>query len=484
MEKLDMSIDTIIKKLKKISGNNSNLFSRKLKVGNDTLAYIYLESVSSDEIISNTILKSISIDSKTTIINIQNLFKKLENTIPGSKLKIIDNYNDMFYHLASGFTCIITENERKAIAIETRKQLDRGVTEVTSEPSVKGPKDSFTENHITNLGLIRKRIKDPNLWFEEVIVGRRTKTKVSIGYIKDVALKENVEKIKKKIENIDIDGIIDSSYIRDFIVEKKSIFPQILTTERPDMACGHLLEGKIVVLVENSPLALILPTILVDFIHASEDYYQKSTNANLTRILRVIAFIVTIITPAFFIAITNFNQEVIPNNLLISIAIQREGVPFPTIVEILLLITMFEVLRESDVRTPTAMGTSISIVGALVLGDAAVTAGIVSPIVVIIIAFTAISGLLFTDIDIINSFRWWRLLFLLGAATLGLIGFVIVFLIFITEISSQDSIGTPYLIPIAPFKKNDLKDTFTTSSRDNMVYRSSYLSKNKRRLGK
>lgn len=414
-----------------------------------------------------------------------NLFKSLQNTIFNSHLKTIDNYEDIYYYLASGYTVIFINGEKKAIAIETKNELDRGVTESTSESVIRGPKDSFTENNAINLGLIRKRIKDPNLWFDETVIGKRTRTKVTIAFINDIVDEKNVKQIKQKLQNIDIDGILDGGSVRELIMTKqKSSFPKFKSTERPDLACKSLLEGKIVILIENSPFILITPGLFVDFLHSAEDEYQKSINTNFTRILRTIAFILTIVTPGFYIAITTFNQQMIPNELLISLSIQREGVPFPTAFEIIILITTFEILRESDIRIPNAMGSAIGIVGALVLGDAAVSAGIISPIVVIIVAITAICGLLYTDIDFVNATRLWRFIFILFSIICGLIGFVIAGIIFITKLCSLEIQGVPYLAPIAPFDRKSQEYAIIRKSKDKVKYRPLFLKiKDKKRAG-
>ena len=262
------------------------------------------------------------------------------------------------------------------------------------------------------------------------------------------------------IKNIKINAILDSGYIRDFLVANKStIFPKIKSTERPDLACSALLEGKIVILVENSPFVLITPTVLVDYFHTSEDYYQKTANVNVTRILRFIAFILTIITPAFYVAVTTFNQEMIPNQLLISLAIQQDGVPFPTAFEVIMMMITFEILRECDIRIPSPMGTAVSIVGALVLGDAAVSAGIVSPIVIIVIAITSICGLLFNDIDFVNALRIWRFIFLFLATIAGIIGIIIGIIYMIVKLSDIETEDIPYLEPFSPLHFKGLKDS-------------------------
>lgn len=479
MEEISKKVKENFKNITDALGNSGDIVKREIQLGKQKIGYIYLESVASDDKISDFFMKDISSYIKINEENLYNeLFTSLKNTIPNSHLKTIDKTKDIFYYLSGGYTCIFVEGEQTCIAVETKTKLDRGVVEATSEANVRGPKDSFTENHNINLGLIRKRIKDEHLWLQEVIVGRRTKSKVTIAYLEDVANLEIVEKIKTKLNNIDVDGILDSGYIREFLLAgNKSFMPRFISTERPDLACSSILKGKIVVLVENSPYALIIPALLIDFMHAPEDDYQKPSNVTFIRILRSISFFLTIFLPGIYIALTTFNQEIIPNELLISLAVQREGVPFPTAVETLMMIITFEMLRESDIRIPKAEGSAIGIVGALVLGEAAVTAGIVSPIVIIIIGITSISGLLFTDIDVVNGIRWWRIICVLFSLSMGIIGFLTCAILFVIKLASMEYEGVPYLAPFAPFYLEEQKDAIIRLPRTKIFKRPVYLSK-------
>ena len=445
-----MNIEKTIKEIKKSLGNSCDISSRIIKIKNKKIGYIFLESVTSDDKISDFIVKSLNKNIKTNLFN--NIFIELKNNIYNSKVSIIKNKNEIFYYLSSGFTCIITESSKKLIIVETKANLDRGIDESKSEAIIRGPKDSFTENYMSNIGLIRKRIKDKNLHFDEIKLGRRTKTKISLTYINDLVKKENIIKIKNQLKKLDIDGLIDSGPLRDYLTRKnKCAFPTIISTERPDKCIEALLNGKIIIMVENTPFQLIIPGIFMDIFHVPEDYYQEPINVTITRILKFIGFFITLITPAIYIALTTYNFEIIPDNLLISIAIQRQGVPFPTVIETVIMLITFEILRESDIRLPNQMGAAISIVGALVLGDAAVSAGIVSPIIIIVVAITCVSGLLFTDIDVVNAIRIWRFIFILSATTLGLIGLVISTIMFITKLSSLEILEIPYLAGISPF---------------------------------
>lgn len=472
------SVEDNIDYIKQMNNNSSDIVTRIIKKKNKTVGYIYLESVSSDDKISDFLNKSL-----VSNISFTNVLKHLQNDIYCSHITTCDNFEELFYYLSSGYTALFIDNEAKCIVVETKTTLDRGVSEGSSEPIVRGPKDSFTENHAINLGLIRKRIKDPNLIFDEIKVGRRTKTKVAIAYIKDIADNNRVNEIAKKIKTIDIDGILDSGYIREFLQNDSiSLFPQMISTERPDLACSSLLDGKIIVIVENTPYVLIIPGLFVDFIHSPEDNYQKPLNATFNRILRIICFITATFTPAIYISLMTFNPEIIPDQLLISLAIQRDGVPFPTAVEVLVFIITFEILRQADVHSPTVSGSAMNIVGALILGDAAVNAGIVSPIAIIVIAITSICELVFYDVDMINAIRQWRIIFIIASLFLGVIGVVAAMFIFVSKLSSLISFGIPYLTPISPFSTVGIKNYILRFKRPKLKERAKYLSKNSRRL--
>jgi spore germination protein KA len=479
--KIDNNIDIIFQKIKEMNGNSSDIATRIIEKNKNRIGYIFLESVSSDDKISNFLNKGIIESDKKKFFD--SFYNTMKNSIFNSNMKSCDNYEELFYFLASGFTVIVFDNEESAIVVETRLPLDRGVVESTSETIVRGPKDSFTENHNKNIGLIRKRIKDYNLWFEDIRVGRRSKTKISVAYLKDVVPDEKTKKVVDAIKNIDIDGIIDTGYIRELIEkEQKTLFPKVISTERPDLACTSLLDGKIVILVENSPFVIILPAVLNDFFKSPQDEYQKSFNASFNRIIRMICFLLALLTPAVYIALMTYNQEIIPDQLLISLSAQREGVPFPTAVEVLLFVLTFEVLREADIHAPSFSGSAMNVVGALILGDAAVSASIVSPIVIIIVAVTSICELVFYDIDVTDAVREWRLIFILAATFMGIIGIVVALIIFIAKLSSIECLGTSYLTPISPLFTKSLKNSFIRVNRKKLKNRPTFLTDNLKRL--
>ena len=448
-------LDKIIETMKKDFKNSPDIIFRKVKIKKKEILLIYNVTLTNSNNINEFILEKLTTLKKR--ITRKNIYNHLTNIIPENVIQDVENKNDLYTKIGSGFTIVIIENE-KPFAIETRQDLSRGISEPLTEQSISGPKDAFTENYQTNIGLIRKRIKTNNLVIKEKTIGKQSKTKIAIFYMDNIIEPDLLKDVENRLDNIDIDAILDSTYIKEILEKEQSAFPTVMTTERPDNASLSLLEGKICIAAENSPYALIIPTFFSDLFHAAEDNYQSSINVTFTRIIRYTAFLLAIILPAFHVAITTYDHEAIPVTLLINFAAQREGVPFPLIAEALGLTLVFELLRESDIRMPHLSGTAISILGAIVLGDAAVAAGIVSPIMVIIIALSAISSLMFSNIGMVNAIRLWRIIFMLFASIAGIIGIFFASIILITHLSSLRTVSKPYLYPLIPLDKTFLKE--------------------------
>lgn len=473
-----MDIENIVKKLKKETKQSDDITYRLKYICGKKIYVIYNEPLTSSDKISDFIIRSLDKINKR-YDNSNDLELIIKNDIDNFKIKEITTYKDISYYLNYGFTIILIENSNIALALETKKDLARSISVPQAESTIRGPMDAFVEDMQTNIGLIRRRIKDNNFWEENIDVGRYTKTKVSILYINTIAKKEQVEKVKKLINNIDIDGVISSGTIKNLIEkENKSVFPTIFSTERPDSVCQNLLKGKIVIMVDTSPYALILPTVFNDYFITTEDSFSKSINISFTRIIRYIAFFISLLTPAIYIAITTYNQEILPTQLLVSFTSQRVSVPFPAFIEALIMIIAFEILRESDLRIPTFTSSALSIVGTLILGEAAVSAGIVSPIMIIVIAITSISALLFTEPELINGLRWYRLLFMIGASLMGIYGVIIIFIYFIIKMTSLDSFGIPYFFPYSPVSLTGLKNSFIKFPTKDLNKREKVLSNN------
>lgn len=429
------------------------------------LYIFYLETLCDQDKINNYILE---------FSNAFKLPKDIKKLLPSPNLKDIDDYKSLCEYLENGFTIIIDKD--KAYAIETKANITRAIESPSTEPTLYGAKDSLNENYQNNLGLIKRRIKTNHLKNDEFTIGRYSKTRVSALYIDTIVKKELVDEINKKLSTIDIDGVNDIGELKVFLnKDDKNFFPAIRITERPDVISKSLLEGKVIIIMDTSPYALILPSFLVDFINPISDDYTKSINVNFLKMLRFFCLLLSIITPALYIAITCFNQETIPTNLLINFQSQRESIPFPSIVECFITLIICEVLRESDIRFPSKYGSAISILGGLVLGESAVSAGLISPIMIIIIAITFISSMIFSDIEIMNAIRSWRFIFLLIASFFGLYGVGLGFILLIVNLASYENFSKPYLFPIAPFDISYIKETIF-KMRNNK--RSKMLSKN------
>ena len=448
----------ILQKLKEETNNSSYIIYRKKYINKKRIDIIYHEALTSDTKISDFIIRSL--DNIERIYNKEDfLYDTIKNNISNIKIKEIKNYQDITNYLNNGFVILLIEDDY-SLALEAKKNLSRSIDKPITEMTIRGSLDSFTENIETNIGLIKRRIKSNKLWNKDLFIGKYTKTKISILHIEGITNNTLERSIVEKLSNIEIDRIIDSGTIKHLIQkEYKTIFPTILSTERPDRVCDCLLNGKTIIVVDNSPFVLIMPISFNDFFISEEDKDAKFMNNTLIRILRYLAFFITIITPGAYIAITTFNQEMIPLELLINFASQRSSVPFPAFFEALIMLLSFDILRESDMRIPNIGGTAISVVGALILGEAAVNAGIVSPIMIIIEAITAISALLFTEPELINSIKWYRILFMIGGTTFGMYGIYIIFIYFITNLVSINSFNKPYLIPYAPLSIEGIKNS-------------------------
>lgn len=446
-------MEEIIKKIKQDTKNSSDIIIRDFFIDDKKIYMIFSETTCSSIFINDFVLKKL-----TTITNSNSLFNDIYNTIPSPNVKEIFEYKDILTNLFNGFCFLLIED--KILMIEARAILDRGITSTENEVSLVGPKDSFTENFNKNIGLIRKRIKSTNLIVNSIFIGKESNTKVGICYMDSICDNNLVKEIKSKLEKINIDAIIDTGYIREILLDKESIFPTVNITERPDTVSQALLEGKVVIVVDNTPFAMIIPTFFIDFLHTPDDYYQKPLNVTFIRIIRFIAFLIAIFLPAYYISVTTHNHESIPIDLLVNFSKQRLGVPFPGFIEAFVMIISFEILRESDARVPSKVGSSLSILGGLILGEAAVSAGLVSPIMIIVVALSVISGLLFTSNSLAYTIRYYRFILLVLSAFFGLFGMFVGMMFLIIKLCSINSFGYPYTAPFAPLIKSELRDSF------------------------
>lgn len=447
----------IINKLKEETNNSSYIVYREKYINNIKIDIIYNEVLTDQDKMSNFIYRSLDHIEKIYQEK-ELLYDVIKNNISNIKIKEINNYQDICKYLNNGFVILLIEDDY-SLALEVKKNLTRSIEKPMTETTIRGAMDSFTENIETNIGLIKRRLKTNKLWNEDMELGKYTKNKISILTIKgltDYKIKDN---IINKLNSLEIDGVTDAGTLKHLIEnETKTIFPTSITTERPDKVVSSLLRGKTVIIIDNCPFVLIMPVDINDFFLSQDDKDSNYINNSLTRILRYLAFSITVLTPGIYIALTTFNQEMIPLELLTSFASQRSTVPFPAFFEALLMFISFEILRESDYRIPNVSNSALSIVGALILGEAAVNAGIVSPIMIIIVAITAISALVIVEPELSNAIKWYRILFMLGGTTIGIFGIFIVFIIFTTNLCSVNSYGKSFTMPFTPIN-SDIKNS-------------------------
>lgn len=447
----------IINKLKEETNNSSYIVYREKYINNIKIDIIYNEVLTDQDKMSNFIYRSLDHIEKI-YKGKELLYDVIKNNISNIKIKEINNYQDICKYLNNGFVILLIEDDY-SLALEVKKNLTRSIEKPMTETTIRGAMDSFTENIETNIGLIKRRLKTNKLWNEDMELGKYTKNKISILTIKGLTDSKIKDNIINKLNSLEIDGVTDAGTLKHLIEnETKTIFPTSITTERPDKVVSSLLRGKTVIIIDNCPFVLIMPIDINDFFLSQDDKDSNYVNNSLTRILRYLAFFITVLTPGIYIALTTFNQEMIPLELLTSFASQRSTVPFPAFFEALLMFVSFEILRESDYRIPNVSNSALSIVGALILGEAAVNAGIVSPIMIIIVAITAISALVIVEPELSNAIKWYRILFMLGGTTIGIFGIFIVFIIFTTNLCSINSYGKSFTMPFTPIN-SDIKNS-------------------------
>ncbi|WMJ88108.1 spore germination protein [Anaerocolumna sp. MB42-C2] len=455
---LGENIDTI----SALFSDCADVTKRKLTVGDTNKVDIYIVYV--DNMINKGLLEEVTV---------QQLFTSLTDLpaegqfdyIKEKGLRTVDvaeviTMNAIIENILSGDTVILVDGYDKAIKVSVRGMPNRGVPTSENEVSIRGSKESFSEAFYINRVLLRRRIKDTNLKIKQFKIGVRSHTDVAICFLEDVAKPEIVGEIEKRLKEYVIDGIFDSGMLEQ-LTERNvySPFPEFQTTERPDKAASAILEGRVAVLVDNSPFALLLPTTLNSFFQASDDSYTRWEVATFTRILRYFGAFLSIALPGLYIAVINYNAEVLTSPMALSFAAARNGVPFSVLFEVIMMEVAFQMLLEAGIRLPGPMGSTLGIVGGLIIGDAAVNANLVSPIVVIVIALTAISAFTVPNEPFASSFRIVRYLIIILSAFLGLYGFILGIMLLLNHLGGLKSFGMPYLVPFAASGINEGTDT-------------------------
>lgn len=390
----------------------------------------------------------------------RSITESMLNTLNTHNAIIVTSIEQAVSSLAQGRAVLLADGSSSAIAVETAETTKRDIGESPIETVIKGPRESFVENIDTNIVLLRKRIPSNRLKFETFTLGRFSKTRVMLAYIKGIAREDILEEARRRISRIDIDAVRTLQIIEELISDNPySLFRQMEYSERPDKVAANMLDGRIAILTDRFPHVYLIPTVLWNFLQSAEDHLESFYYATFSRFIRVAALFITVMAPAVYVAFITFHHDIIPTNLLISIAAQKEGVPFPTFLEVFLIIIAFELIREAGIKLPTQLGQAISIVGVLIIGDSAVQAGLVSPITIIVVAFTGLASFGVPAYGFMLQMRILQFVFLFSGSLFGLFGIFLVSMMALTELVSLRSFGIPYLSPIVPLNPPDIKDT-------------------------
>lgn len=444
--------------LKSIFADCSDVKFRPLKVEERTAYLIFIDGLIDNTSIQfnalHELLSETQIDDLTADY-IQQKMVSISDVLEANQLA------EIVKQVLDGNTILLVDGIAQALVLNAKGGERRAVAEPETETAVRGPREGFTESIAVNIALIRQKIRSSHLKLITREIGTETRTIIGVMYLDNLASPDLVAEVQKRLSRIKIDAILESGYIEELIEdEPRSLFPQIQNTERPDTVAGNLLEGRVAILVNGSPFTLILPTTFWQLLQANEDYYHRFHISIFIRALRILMIFLALMLPAIYIAVTTYHQEMIPTNLLYSIAASREAIPFPAFVEAMIMEIAFESLREAGLRLPKVIGQAVSILGALVIGQAAVEAGIVSAPMVIIVSLTGIASFTIPKFNLAITIRMLRFPMMVLAGLFGLFGISIGSIMIVTHLCKLRSFGVPYFSPLGPLNWKELKDVF------------------------
>lgn len=457
--------------VEEIFGKSEDVCTRNFQIGSRGLkAFIlYIDGLVQGEVVDRSLLIPLMLELRMTdleAMRFPDTFACIKDQVlPNRNIKETSSVEAMLDLVLIGYTAIFIDTFDRILLVETQGWERRGVQEPMAEVVLRGPREGFAETHRTNTALLRRKIKNPHLIFEGKEIGKQAKNRVSIAYIKGIVNPKVVEEVRRRLDRIQVDAVLDLGYIEEFMEDSPySPLPTVFRTERPDVVAGKLLEGRVAVLLEGSPAALTVPTIFVEFLMSSEDYYLRSYIATFNRWLRIAGLVFTLWLPPLYVAVESFHPEMVPTPLIITLASSIEGIPFPVVAEALFVGLLFETLREAGVRMPRPVGQAVSIVGALILGEAAIRAGIASAPMIIVAALTGITIFMIPSLDMALSLIPFRIVLTILAGSMGLFGLMLGTVGTLVHMVSLRSFGVPYLSPLAPSTSRDIfKDVFLRS---------------------
>ncbi|TDY44541.1 spore germination protein KA [Alicyclobacillus sacchari] len=436
---------------------NKDIVIREFRVGVESKSpwrgmAVFVDGLSDKNVINSAILEPLMILTHVSEENPRRTLEYVvEKLLPGNQSQIVDKWSEAVANILTGSTVLFLDRCNGALVIETKGWEHRSVSTPQTENVVRGSQDAFTENFRANTGLVRARLRTEHLVTEIHTVGNLARTDVAIMYIHGVTNPKLVREVRRRISQIDVDFILDSGMLEQFIEDRPSmLIPQVMATERPDRVAASLAEGYVALFVGNSTYCLIVPVVLWSLVHSSEDSNIRFLPGTFMRLIRWIALLTALLLPGLYVAVTNYHSEMLPTDLMLAIAGSREQVPFPVVVEVLLMEFAIELIREAGIRIPSVIGPTIGIVGALIIGQSAVQAGIVSPLLVIVVATTALASFTVPNYELSMGIRIMRFAFLIAGAVLGFYGIAILFVVYVVRLTMLKSFGVPILSPIAP----------------------------------
>ncbi|MDG5472125.1 spore germination protein [Jeotgalibacillus sp. ET6] len=458
---ISKDVEQNINQIKQSLGEPFDFTSKIYSFKNTAFAICYIEGMISVEDIELNVILPLMKWFKENDAAEDVLIKDFEQHIQiPKKLQFTTEFSEVLQFLLRGHVILFVHAGTEAYLISDQRWETRSIEEPSSQTMVRGPREGFVETLSVNAMLIRRRITNPKLRFKTFIVGEVTQTTVIVTYIEGLVNEDALKVAFQRITDCKAQEVFETGMLEEMIEDKGySPFPTLVDTERPDVVCSALTEGKLAIMMEGTPFAIIGPATLISYFQTAEDYYNRFDLSSFLRLIRFAAFWIAFALPATFVALTTYHQELIPTDLLISLAAQREGLPFPALMEALIMEAVFEILREAGIRMPRPIGPAVSIVGAIVIGEAAVSAGLVSPAIVIVVSLTAISSFANPYYSLAGSVRMLRFLLILFAASAGIFGMFIFTMIICIHLVSLKSLGQPYMVPFAPFSLKKQKDT-------------------------
>lgn len=450
--------------------NSKDIVSREILVANKRVGMVFLQDLTSYSVISEYVIKPLLEISKMPNEENEAVTYLIKDVIQGREVKTTKDLKECIFMILKGKLLLCIEGFKTKIIVDATKFNTRAISEPPTSSVLQGPREGFNESIKNNLSMVRRRISSPNLVIENMEIGRQTKTSVSVMYLNNIAKRGIANEIIDRLKAIDIDGIIDSYYLIDFLQKHKdSLFKQVGTTEKPDIVVGKLLEGRIAVFVDGTPIVLTLPYLIHENFQSSEDYYSQRYHTIFVRWLRIIGVGFATLLPGIYVSLQIYHYGIIPLKFLVTIANSTDGLPFTPLLEVLFILILFELLNEASLRMPKYLGMAMSIVGALILGETAVNAGLISPPAVMIIALSSMT--VFTVAELGNQLAIIRFGFVLVGGLLGIYGVILGIVFLVGYLSTLDSYGTPYLAPMTPKINDDMKDFLNMKSVGNMITR-------------